>query len=101
MASRVAGERPRGDEDLEQAVLATISHPRYGGSYLPVWRILDAIGHPRKPAAVRWTLQRLEAQGRAEHRRTPSGQLEWRAGGDRDSSDVTSAASVTSRIRRE
>jgi len=73
---RIGRERQRA---AEEAVAAAVGHPRYGGQYLPVWRILVALEAGWEPPAVRWALHRLEAQGSVECRRGSSGQLEWRA----------------------
>ncbi len=63
---------------LDAAVLGVLAHPRYEGGYMPVWRILDAIAMPVKPAAVRRGLERLEADGKVERRRSAADQMEWR-----------------------
>lgn len=64
---------------LEESLLEVLAHPRYRGEYVPVWRILDAVALPLTPAAIRRELERLEAQGRVEHRRASPDQIEWRA----------------------
>ena len=63
---------------LESVVLEILGHPRYRGGYVPVWRILDAAALPLTPAAVRRSLERLEAQGLVEHRRGADDQIGWR-----------------------
>lgn len=63
---------------FEAVVLEVLSHPRYRGGYIPVWRIADAATLPLHPVAIHWSLKRLERQGRVEHRRLATGQIEWR-----------------------
>jgi len=73
--------RPTGGSagaQLDELVHAVLDHPRYRGGYLPVWRILDAAALPLKPAAIRRSLEHLEAQGRVERRRACADQVEWR-----------------------
>ena len=83
---------------VDTAVLDVLAHPRYGGAFLPVWRILDAAVIPVKPAAVRRSLERLEADGRVERRRAGADQIEWRlvpaadGSGDPDPMDGPGAA---------
>ena len=64
---------------LEEIVLEVLSHPRYQGDYLPVWRIADVGALSLHPVTIHWSLTRLEQQGRVEHRRLATGQIEWRA----------------------
>ena len=65
---------------FEAVVLEVLSHPRYRGDFLPVWRIVDALALalPLHPVTIHWSLKRLERQGRVEHRRLATGQIEWR-----------------------
>jgi hypothetical protein len=72
MGSNLFGAR------FEGVVLDVLSHPRYRGDYMPVWRIADAGALPLHPVAIHWSLKRLERQGRVEHRRLATGQMEWR-----------------------
>ena len=70
----------RGDRwGLEALVLEVLSHPRYRGDYMLVWRIADAVALPLSPVAIHWCLKRLEQQGRVDHRRLATGRIEWRA----------------------
>jgi hypothetical protein len=62
----------------ERSVLAVVTHPRYRGAYLPVWRILEAAAGPLTPSVVRRTLEHLEAVGRVERRRLAT-RVEWRS----------------------
>lgn len=63
---------------IERSVLEVVTHPRYRGAYLPVWRILEAVAAPLTPSAVRRTLEHLEAAGRVERRRLAT-RIEWRS----------------------
>ena len=68
----------RRPEALDFAVLEVLGHRRYGGAHMPVWRIQDALAVPLTPAAVRRSLERLEADGQVERRRRGADQIEWR-----------------------
>jgi len=63
---------------LDFAVLEVLGHRRYGGAHMPVWRIQDALAVPLTPAAIWRSLERLEAEGRVERRRSGADQIEWR-----------------------
>jgi hypothetical protein len=43
---------------LEALVLEVLSHPRYRGDYLLIWRIADAVALPLSPVAIHWCLKR-------------------------------------------
>lgn len=57
-----------------------VAHPRYSGAFMPVWRIVAAIGVSLTPAAIRCALEDLEVEGWVERRRVGR-VVEWRLRG--------------------
>ena len=67
-------------QSLEQTVFEVVAHPRYSGAFMPVWRIVAAIGVSLTPAAIRCALEDLEVEGWVERRRVGR-VVEWRLRG--------------------
>ena len=64
-------------EPLAGSVLAVIGHPRYGGDFIPLWRIREAVPAGPNPIGIHRELERLEAAGMVE-RRWSGDRVEWR-----------------------
>ena len=63
-------------QPLAASVLAVVGHPRYGGDFIPLWRIREAVPAGPSPIGIHREIERLEAAGMVERRWSATGSSE-------------------------